>query len=414
MAGLDLSAASNVLKNFYLGPIREQLNNSSILLSRLDRDESTQDAFGKSFTVPLHVTRNSSAGKGRADDGAPATTGAQGYQTITIPNKYLYAQIRVTGPTMKATRSKAGAFITAIESEIKGATRDFKRAMNRQLHGDGADALAFWTSADNTTGTTVDDNQGNAFVQIQSGSTYDLIDTDNTTKNGDSIVVTVGAKNATTYDISWTGTVTNSGDGDYLVEEDTLGYQMMGIAGIIGNTDPVVPADGGTRTGLHGLAAATYPYWNAQVFAASGTKRSLTLELMQDPLSEISVNSDFSESDVKFMLSNVWVRDKYVALLTANKRFVNTMTLDGGFKGVEFNGIPLVVDTQCKRNRIYYVVPESMKIFRTADFDWMDEDGNVLARDTNGKDAYVATMFHYGDLACLTRNCNGLLDDITD
>lgn len=338
----------------------------------------------------------------------------QGYSTITVPNKYLYSSIRVTGPTIKATRSKAGAFISAIESEIKGATRDMKRAMNRQLHSNGTDALAFWTAADNTSGTDVDDNQGNAFVHLQSGGTYDLIDTDHTTKNGDSIVVTVGAKAASNYAITWTGSVSSSGDGDYLVQEDTLGYQMMGIDGIISTDDCVVPAGGGTRTGLHGLAAATYAYWNAQVFGNSGTKRSLTLELMQDPLSEIAVNSDFSESDVKFLLSNVWIRDKYVALLTANKRFVNTMKLDGGFSGVEFNGIPLVVDPQCKRNTIFYVVPESMKIFRTSDFDWMDEDGAVLARDTDGKDAYQATLFHYGDLACLSRNANGKLSDITD
>jgi hypothetical protein len=411
MAGLDLSAASNVLKNFYLGPIREQLNNSTILLSRLDRDESTQDAYGKNFTVPLHTGRNSSAGIGRADDGAAHTAGKQGYTTITIPNKYLYASIRVTGPTIKATRSKAGAFISAIESEIKGATRDFKRAMNRQLHSDGADALAYWTSADDTSGEDVDDGRGNAFIHLQSGKTYDLIDaSNNSSVLGDSIVVTVGAKAATSYAITWTGTVTGSADGDYLVEEDSLGYQMMGIAGVISNANPTLLSGG-----LHGIdVTTTNDFWKAQVFGASGTNRSLTLELMQDPLSEIAVNSDYSESDVKFMLSNVWVRDKYVALLTANKRFVNTMKLDGGFSGVEFNGIPLVVDPQCRRNRIYYVVPETMKIFRTSDFDWMDEDGNVLTRDPDGKDAYQATMFHYGDLACVTRNANGLLDDITD
>jgi hypothetical protein len=414
MAGLDLSAASNVLKNFYLGPIREQLNNSSILLARLDRDESTQDAYGKNFTVPLHTGRNGAAGIGRAEAGTLPTAGAQGYQTITIPNKYLYSTIKVTGPVIKATRSKAGAFISAVESEIKGATRDMKRAMNRQLHSDGSDALAFWTGADDTSGTNVDDDRGNAFIHAQSGKTYDLIDqSDYATKLGDSIVVTVGAKGATSYAITWTGTVSGSADRDFLVEEDSLGYQMMGIQGVINNADTVIPAGGGTRTGLHGLAAATYPYWNAQVFANSGSNRALTLALMQSPLSEIAVNSDYSESDVKFLLSNVYVRDKYVALLVQEKRFVNTMKLDGGFSGVEFNGIPLVTDPQCRRNRIYYVNPETMKIFRTSDFDWMDEDGAVLVR-TSGQDAYEATLFHYGDLGCLCRNANGLLDDITD
>lgn len=36
----DLTAASNILKTRYLGPIREQLNNSTILLSRIGREDN--------------------------------------------------------------------------------------------------------------------------------------------------------------------------------------------------------------------------------------------------------------------------------------------------------------------------------------------------------------------------------------
>jgi hypothetical protein len=89
------------------------------------------------------------------------------------------------------------------------------------------------------------------------------------------------------------------------------------------------------------------------------------------------------------------------------------MTLDGGFKAVDFNGIPLVPDRDCRKNRIYYVSPESLKIFRLSDFDWMEKDGAVLNRVANG-DAYEATLFHYGNLGTIARNANGLLDDILE
>lgn len=406
---MNLSNASNVLKVFYLGPIREQLNNATVLLSRIDRDESTQDVSGKNFTVPLHTTRNIAAGVGRADGGTLPTAGQQGYTQAVVPNKYVYGRIKITGPTIAATRNSAGAFIRAVESEVKGCVRDTKRALNRQLHSDGVDALAYWTGADDTSGTTVDDSRGNAFIHLISGGLYDLVATsDNATLHGTGITVTVGAKNATTYSITWSGTVSGSADNDYLVAQGSLGYQMMGIAGIINNADPTL-----LGSGLHGIASSSNAFWNAQVFNNSGTNRSLSLEMMQDPLSEIAVQSDYTDDDVKFLLSNVYARDKYVALLQANKRYVNTLKLDGGFTGVEFNGKPLVVDSQCRRNRIYYIVPESMKIFRSSDFDWMDMDGSVLSR-VAGEDAYEAILFHYGDLACMTRNCNGLLDDITD
>lgn len=415
MATFDLSAASNILKVKYIGPIRDQLNNATILMSRIMKDSSTINVGGKSFTVPLHSSRNRTAGSGTSDGGTLPTAGVQGYDQAIVPNKYLYSRITVSGPTIAATKSNADAFVQAVSSEIEGATRDMKRSMNRQLHSDGTDALAFWVATDDSSGTIVDDARGNAFVHLQTGATTcDLIATsDNLTKRGTAIVVTLGAAAATNYAITWSGTVASSSAKDYLVLKDTLGYQMMGLKGIVAATDTVVPNGGGTKTGLHGLAVASFPYWVSQIYSNSGTNRDLTLELMQKPLDAICTNSDFTDSDVDFLLSSYGVRAKYVALLVSEKRFVNNMELDGGFRGVDFNGIPLVPDPQCQKNRIYYIVPDVLKIFRTSDFDWMDKDGAVLSR-VSGTDTYEAVLFHYGDLACTARNALGLLDDISE
>lgn len=409
----NLSNASNVLKVFYKGPIREQLNNATVLLSEIEREESYQ-VQGKSFTVPLRTGRNLSAGAGRADGGTLPTAGQQAYNVAIVPNKYIYGRIQVTGPAIAATRSDVGAFVRALDSEIKGLVQDMRRTVNRQLHSDGTDALAFWTAADNTSGTDVDDGQGNAFVHLQSGaSTLDLIDaTDHTTKLGDSIVVTLGAEAATNFAITWTGSVSGSADGDYLTMEDTIGNQLMGIRGIISASDPP-NANGGLASGLHGLPVASNAWWKAQDYNNSGTNRALSLPLMQKPLSAIAVKSDYDESAVKFLLGNVYIRDEYVKLLQADKRYVNTLELDGGFEGVDFNGKPFVVDPQCRRNVIYYVAPESMKIFRSSDFEWMEKDGSMFSRVAN-TDAYEATLFHYGDLGCIARNANGILADITE
>lgn len=430
---LDLSAASNILKVFYLGPIREQLNNSTVLLSRLDKDETTQDVYGKTFTVPLHITRNTSAGSGRADGGTLPDAGQQGWTTATVPNKYVYGRIQVSGPTIKATRNNAGAFVKAIETEIKGVTRDMKRAINRQLHGDGRDVLAFVNDASlqaTSDGTDIfDDGRGNPFTHLFINQKVDWVNasTHAIRTGGAGLFITSLTKSTSGYSVGYSATQGGAGatlptsgtDNDYLVPAsgEVAGfdfdssvanqYQMMGIAGIIADTNPPwLPL------GLHGIPV-TNEYWKAQSFGNSGTNRALTFEGMQDPLSEIEVASDYSADDVKFLLSNVYVRDKYYALCRADKRIVNTLKMDGGWSGLEFNGKPIITDNQCQRNRIYYIVPETMKIFRTSDFDWMDEDGEVLSRVAN-KDAYEATLFHYGDLACMTRNANGLYADITD
>lgn len=402
----NLSAADNILKNRYLGTIREQLNNATVLFSKLDK--RVQMVSGKNFTTPLHTARNKSAARGIADGGTLPTAGEQSYTTTIVPVKYQYGRIQVTGPTIAATRDNVGAFTQALESEVDGLTRDFKRGFNRQFHGDGRDALAFWTGADDTSGTTVDDGLGNAFVHLESGTTTcDLIDaSDHSTVLGNDIVVTLGAKAASNYAITWTGTVSGSADTDYLVLNDTLGYQMMGIEGIVDDADPPLGS-------LQNLAVASNSFWKAQVFGNSGTNRQLAFEDMQEVIDSIATTTDYSEGDINLMLSNFPVRRAYYKLCVAERRQVNTMNLDGGWKTLEFNGIPYVADSQCKRNRIYFLVMDTLSLYRTSDFDWMDKDGSYLSRVANA-DAYEATLFHYGNLACLSRNGNGLLEDLLE
>jgi hypothetical protein len=380
-------------------------------MSRIAREDNVVAVSGKNFTVPLHTGRNSTAGSGRGDGGTLPTPGQQGYDVAIIPNAFIYAQIEVTGPTIRATRDSAGAFVTAVDSEIRGATRDMKRQFNRQLNGDGTGALAYWTATDTTSGTDVDDNNGHAFVHLSKAGTVtvDLIDSgDNDTVNADSIVVTRGADGSGVVAITWTGTVDNGDDGDYLVLEDTLGFEMMGIRGIVDDADPPLLAGG-----LHGLAVSSKAFWKAVVKDNSGTDRALTLPLLQDTISSIVEDSDFDESDIDLMIGNLKIRDRYYDLLIQEKRFVNTMKLDGGFTGLEFNGRPFVVDNQTDRGKIYFLTTETLKIYRTSDFDWMEKDGAVLHR-LEGKDAYRASLYHYGNLGCTARNANGVLEDLED
>ena len=143
----NLANFDRVLKVYYLGPIRKQLNESTVLLKKLQRD--SESVSGKNATIPLHFGRNE--GIGRVPDGGALPAGRQSYLDTIVPMKYNYARIYITGPTIEASRNNTGAFVRAVESEIKGALRDAKKDMNRQLWGDGSGALAV---CDNTAANT--------------------------------------------------------------------------------------------------------------------------------------------------------------------------------------------------------------------------------------------------------------------
>ena len=169
MAGLSIPGAANILKNLYLPPVRELLDNSTVLLKYLEKE--IQDVEGTNFTIPIHTSRNQSAGIGIAENGTLKAAGVQGYGSAIVPSKYLYSRIQVSGPVIAATKSNKGSFLRALDSEMKGVTKDTRRAFNRQLHSDGRDALGFWVSGA-TTSLVFDDGLGNAgYDFIQTGVT---------------------------------------------------------------------------------------------------------------------------------------------------------------------------------------------------------------------------------------------------
>ena len=105
MAGGTLTTVDAILKEYYLGPVQEQLNNEVLLLSRLEA--RSEDLVGKAAFVPLHTNR--SAGIGAVAESATLpTAGNQSYARAEYDLKYLYGRIQVTGPSMAKTKSDAG------------------------------------------------------------------------------------------------------------------------------------------------------------------------------------------------------------------------------------------------------------------------------------------------------------------
>ncbi len=404
MANMNLTTAANVLKVFYLPPLQRLLNNQTIFWNRLERNENF-NVEGKNFTVPLHVSRHTQAGVGRAEEGTLPAKDSQGYNQAILPAKYIYTRIQISGQVVRATKSNAGSFIRAVRSEVEGATRDTKRSANRQAHGDGRDALAYYVSGSGTS-VVADDNLGNSFTHVgPKATTVDLIDaSDNSTILNNSTTILAGADVATGVTMTLGDSISGSkADGDYWVLEDSLGNQMTGLEAIVSASNPPLLSGG-----LHGIAVSGNTWWQSQIVGDDTSMVDLRFANMQRVISKMAQASDYDKDDIEFAMASFFMVDKYYELCANERRAVNVMQLDGGYEGVEFSGIPIVADSQCKHNRIYFINPKALRICRMADFDWMDDDGAVLAR-VNNTDAYEATLYHYGDIACVARNALGAL-----
>jgi len=94
-------------------------------------------------------------------------------------------------------------------------------------------------------------------------------------------------------------------------------------------------------------------------------------------------------------------------------RIVNPMELEGGYKTLEYDGRPIIVDRYHESNEMNFIDLEEIDLYQMADFQWMEKDGAILSRVQN-KDSYEATMFCYETLITYKRNSHTKLADLTE
>ena len=139
MAGATLTTLSNILKELYLPPVVDQINNEILVLSRWDVNK--KDLVGLQANVPLHTARSSGIGA-RPELGTLPTAGAQAYQKAVYDLKYLYGTIQVSGPSIQKSKNTSGAFLEAYKSELDGIKDDLMNDLARQFYGNGDGVIA--------------------------------------------------------------------------------------------------------------------------------------------------------------------------------------------------------------------------------------------------------------------------------
>jgi len=461
--GATRSAIDQLLKEHYLGPIREQLNSEALLDRRVERN--TENVDGRQVNIPLHTGRTRAI-QAALEGGLLPTAQSQTYTTMTFPVGYNYGVIRVHGPAMASSRTNLGAFIRVLDQEIRGMVRDIKNDRNRQQFGDGSGRLAICTGA--SAGAVIpvqqvwdSGNQASAFKHIYPNDRLALEDVSTTgtavalTGTGNyALVSSVDYKGKT---VTMTATVTaTTAAGDALFkgpDENTaitawaddsnfrgidLGTpntaktkkELMGLVGII-NGPNGFPKDGasaysamwqagvgstyaGSDLGvavaapLQGIAGDTT--WAANMSFNAGVPRPLTLDLMQQTFDECE---EIGQATPTILLTSYAVRRKYLDLLVPDRRYTgaNTYELDGGFRAVDYNDVPMVVDKDCPEATIMMLSEPNLAIYRTADWHWLDKDGAILSRVV-GRDAWEAILAEYSEFATDRRNAHGALGDI--
>lgn len=398
--GFNMTEAAEILKRDYLPVVREQIPTKTPLFNLINK--GTEDVVGSEARLSLRTNRNQGVGA-RADGGALPTAGHNQYKQIGVTVKNLYGRLALPGKLFRAARSNRGAFINAVDAELKGMVEALQWDLNRQLFGDGTGKLA---TVDAATGTSLTVNGSDASYKtrwLAQKMKVDVYNAAKDTKRNSGGVLTITSVDKSADTVTFDTSVTTSAATDFIVREGSLDQEITGLRAVM-DTDNT----------LYGINRSTagYEWFRPQHLSNSGTNRMISEVLLQEAIDEAEINAGGS---INLMISDHGVRRSYQDLMVALKRYTEPKRLVGGYTSLDYNGINWVADPDCRANTIYLLDMSTFKIHTMIGdlFDWGEEDNQIL-RQVAGYDAYEAFMVAYMELVCDTPAKNCLLEDITE
>ena len=385
---VNLTNADNALKTVYLDVITEQLNNNAnAFLAAIEK--STEDVFGKDVKKLVIHGLNGGVGAGTEDGNLPKADGNK-YLQLTSTLKNLYGVIEISDKAIRASENNSGAFVSLLNAEMDGLIKSSVYNFNRMLFGNGDGKIANYDGAlDNS---LIIDNFKNVFE----GMYIDVYDKNNTLVVGGAKIIAVEkSNNVIRIDSTIASGATESG---YIVMQGSKNKEITGLGAIF---------DEG-RYELYGVEKYSNDWMNPSITKNTG---AITEEKIQKMLDDIEEKSG---SQTNLIICSWGVRRALMKLFAENKRFVNTVELQGGFKAISYNGIPIVVDKFCPKGTMYFLNTDHFALHQLCDWQWLEGDDGKVLKQIPGKPVYTATLVKYAELLCSCPCGQGMLAGITE
>jgi len=428
--------ADAVLKEYYLTPIREQLNQRCVLMFAADDDvdsggvpsstgaegqgqkydwrgftresEGVQFA-GREWVLPAHMARNEGLGAIVEGGGLP-TAGAQGWTDLKDKLHHNLGSIRLSRYAIKLSERQPGVFLRLLEAETKGMVNDIRKDVNRQGFSSQWGALASVT-ADGSNTVTVDSVQ---FLRVN--MVIDIVDYLGTPGTILASARTITAINASTKVVTYSGADVTATTNHKLNRTGSYNNEINGLGNIISNT----AGPGTVFNVLHGVdaSAAANSWWNSAVF--DGASNPFSEDQGQQVVDKVGASG---QAEVELIVTTRGIRRRYVNTLKSQKRFndSDSVTLRGGFKAILFNEMPMVFDDDCPKGNMFFLNADAMMwIYLDAGQDgkggwnWVDDDGAILSRAVDRTDNFDAYLAADHDFATVGRNRLGKIINLQD
>ncbi|MBP5242432.1 MAG: phage major capsid protein [Clostridia bacterium] len=386
---ITLSSADTALKTYYLDAVCDMLNTSTNpLLARIK--QTTADVWGKDIRRLVRYGVNGGVGAG-AENGNLPTAGGNNYAVFVSTLRNLYGTIEISDKALRASANNEGAFVNLLNEEMDGLIKSSAYNFGRMLFGDGTGTLATVSAVSGST-ITVD-----SLRNLAEGMIVDIYDDeDELAVSGRTITKLDRANKKITVNGGSLNSTTVPAD-SRIVMQGSDGFELTGLGALFDN-----------RQVLYGVSKNQYGWMNPYTNSSVG---EITESKIQKAIDEVE---EISGSRINFIVCSWGVKRALAEYLAQNKRIVDTLTLEGGYKALNFNGIPVIADRFCPEGTMYLLNTDDFALHQLCDLQWLEVDDGKVLKQISGKAAYSATLVKYADLIC-TRPCGqAMLSGITE
>ncbi len=386
---VTLASADNALKTLYLGVVADQLNTSvNPLFNKIQ--QTTSDVWGKEIRKLAPFGINGGIGAGTEDGALPASA-SNNYAQFVLTLKNLYGTIEISDKAIRASADNSGAFVNLLEAEMEGLLKASRFNFGRMLFGDGSGVIA---KAVSNTGNviTVDDVRN-----LIEGMVVDVLGS----ASGSPIV---SCRRITEVDrannrITLNGAALSTSavsEGDKITVQGSYGNELTGLKAIFGDSAT-----------LYGLSRSQNK-WLTPYKKTSAAVTDVVIQRAIDELDEVA------GSAADFIVCSGGVKRAYQDYLITNRTNIDVMNLQGGYKAISCNGIPLVSDRFAPKGTMYILNTSDFKLHQLCDWRWLEGDDGRVIKQVANRPTYTATLVKYADLICDRPIGQAMISGITE
>lgn len=373
---VTLETAEKALKSVYLNVVADQLNvGVNPLLAKIEQTSS--DVWGKEIIKLVPYGLNGGVGAGE-ETGELPTPASNNYDRFKLELKNLYGTIELSDKAIRASQSNTGAFVNLLNAEMEGLLKASKFNLGRMLYGDGSGSLAV-CKAQSKAGNVVElDSVRNVMegmmvdIYSSSGSIY-------SDYKGVRILSVDRVNKTVTLNTTPTTVIAA---GDIVTVQGSKGNELTGLGAIFSDKD------------LYGLSRAGRSWLSPKQYSNVGSISTAKIQSAIDYIDEVA------GSQVDFIVCSYDVRRAYLDYLALTRTNIDYMNLDGGFKALSYNGIPLIADRFVESGTMYLLNSKDFKLHQLCDWRWLEGDNGKVIKQKAGSATYGATLVKYADLLC--------------